>query len=285
MKFDRLFRRFIPSLSRLTFNYFFKLFSRAFDVLPAILFKECRDLPPNYLRIRVGVGNRLFSNQILHLSGSRHFWLYTLANRLWSFDSTIMDIGVGCGRFAQYLRDYEFLGSRFTGAYIGIDIDQEMLDWCEKHFDASRFRFHLSSDKSASYHNVGGGAGAYRIPEPDFSVDFVLSTSLYTHLLEPEMVNYTRETYRLLKPGGYFAAFCFCLDYPPPTMGDRHTFANRIGNAFVESMSQPEAAVAYTAKFLAGMVREAGFEDFRIVSSPNDWQPMIIGHKPLAASP
>ena len=174
------------------------------------------NLPPNYLRIRVGVGNRLFANQIIYLSGSRHFWLYTLTKGLWSSDSTIMDIGVGCGRFAQYLRDYDFLGNRFTGAYIGIDIDQEMLDWCNQHFD-SRFRFHLSTDKSASYHNTGSGIEAYRVPEPDSSIDLVFSTSLYTHLLEAEMINYTRETYRLLKPGGYFAAYCLCLkDYPPP---------------------------------------------------------------------
>jgi ubiquinone/menaquinone biosynthesis C-methylase UbiE len=280
MKIERLFRSVFPSLSKLTFNPFFKLFLRVFDFLPAILFKECRNLPPNHLRIRVGVGNRLFSNQIVYLSESRHFWLYTLSNGLWAFDSTIMDIGVGCGRFAHYLRDYSFLGSRFTGSYIGIDIDQEMLDWCRKHFDRARFRFHFSTDKSVSYHNTGSSSQTYQIPEPDSSIDFIFSTSLYTHLLESEMINYTHETFRLLKPGGNFAAFCFCMDYPPPTLGNRHTFANRVGNAFVESMSQPEAAVAYTAKFLFSMVQEAGFEDFRIVSSPGDWQPMIVARKP-----
>ena len=85
----------------------------------------------------------------------------------------------------------------------------------------------------------------YVLPIADESIDFGFSTSVFTHLLEPEMVNYYRESFRVLKPGGSMAMYCFSMDHPPPTFGDRHTFQFRIGNSYVESMAVPEAAVAY----------------------------------------
>jgi len=47
----------------------------------------------------------------------------------------------------------------------------------------------------------------------DDSVDFVFSTSLFTHLLENDLINYCREGYRVLKQGGSMAMYCFCINY------------------------------------------------------------------------
>lgn len=280
MEFDLLIRKFVPSTSRLTFNPLFKVFSNSFDILPRLMFSEFRALPPNHMRIRVGVGNRIFFNHARHHVGARSFFSYALDRGLCSLDSVIVDIGCGCGRYAQVMNDYKFKAETFTGRYIGVDIDEEMLRWCEQHLDAERFRFHLSSDKSASYFNEGSSSGPYVIPEPDESVDLVFSTSLYTHLLEEELINYTRESFRLLKPGAYMAANCFCLDHPPPTFGGRHTFAHQLGNAKVESLSQPEAAVAYTDEYLLGVARDIGFESCEILAGAGVPQPMLICHKP-----
>jgi len=282
--FDRVIRRFIPSLSKLTFNPFFKMVVNASDWPAKLIFPGFRKLPPNHLRIRVGVGNKLFNNQLKYLVDPNSFWIEQFAFQRICLNSTIIDIGSGCGRSAHVLRDYSSCMGSFSGTYIGVDIDAEMIAWCNAHFDSPRFRFLLSSDGSASYNRSAKSGSPYHIQEPDQIADLVFSLSLFTHLLEPEARNYMNESYRLLRPGGSIHHSVFCLDYPPPTYGTRHTFKHRIGNAHVESMAQPEAAVAYDEAFLLTLAKDAGFVDAKIHHRVGDWQPCIIARKPIDES-
>ena len=274
-------RKLFPSVSRLTFNPLFKATVNAFDVVPRLIYPEFRDLPPNHLRIRIGVGNRILNNQVHFLVHARDFWIFVFTEGLANAGSTIVDIGSGCGRWAHWLRDYNFRGRTFIGRYIGIDIDAEAIAWCEKHYDPEYFRFHHSTDASVSYHQDGEKDAHYRIPEPDETVDLVVSNSLLTHVLEAELENYIRESYRLLKPGGAMMHSHFNLDYLPASYGTRHTFQHTIGNARVESLEQPEAAVAYRTDFLFRLAREAGFKTSEIVFMPGgaQHQPMLLSKK------
>jgi SAM-dependent methyltransferase len=282
MSFDRAIRKIFPSTSKLTFNPLFKAVVNASDILPWLVFPEFRGLPPNHLRIRIGVGNRILNNQVHYLTHARDFWMFVFTERLAEAHSTIVDIGSGCGRWAHWLRDYNFRGRTFTGRYIGVDIDAEAIAWCEKHFDAERFRFHHSSHASVSYNQAGEAAAShYTVPETAGTVDLVVSNSLLTHVLEAELENYIKESYRLLKSGGAIMHSHFNLDYPPATYGTRHTFQHAIGNARVESMEQPEAAVAYRTDYLFKVCREVGFKDFSIVHMPGgaQHQPILLCKK------
>ncbi|HTT33678.1 MAG TPA: class I SAM-dependent methyltransferase [Methylomirabilota bacterium] len=279
MNLDRAVRRAIPSASRLTYNPIFKAVVDLFDWIPKLLFDEFSNIPPNHMRIRVGVGNRIFTNQVSYVSGGANFWMHVFHSGLCRLDSTIVDIGCGCGRYAHYLRDYRFKSERFSGKYIGIDIDDEMLAWCRKNFDPERFSFYRSNHASKAYRGMANGNSHYRLPVADASADFVYSTSLFTHLLETQLLNYMQESYRALKPGGHMAMYCFSMDHPPPTYGDRHTFRHQIGNAFVESQKIPEAAVAYREEFLLAGSREAGFRAADVCAAPGDWQPLLLCQK------
>ena len=201
ISFDRVVRKIFPSLSKLTYNWLFKLIVNQFDLLPRLLFRELRQIPPNHLRLRVGVGDRLFTNQISYFAGARNFWLATALEGLWDLDSTILDIGCGCGRYARHLHDLRHQNQRFRGRYIGIDIDEEMLNWCRRAFDAERFTFMDSTHSSKSYNVTSDNDEYYKIGLADQSVDFVYSTSLFTHLLEKQLINYIEESFRVLKPG------------------------------------------------------------------------------------
>lgn len=276
---EKTLRKFVPSVAALTYQPWFKIASRAFDVLPAMMFRELRGLPPNYMRIRIGAGNRLFSNQIMYLNGAKNFWYYMFAHGVVDTTSTVVDIGCGCGRYAHHMRDYVFKDETFSGRYIGIDIDQEMLEWCRTHFDAERFAFHHSTHQSKTYSNDSPGEKYYRVPMDDNSVDLVFSTSLYTHLLEDEIDNYTREAARILRPGGHMGMYVFSMDNPPPSFGSRHTFKHRMGAAYVESLACPEAAVAYDEAWLIESCRRAGFVDARIVTMKGEYQPMLLARK------
>lgn len=276
---DRKLRKIIPSLSLLTYKLPFKIFVNGMDILPNWLCPQFRKLPPNHLRIRVGVGNNLFANQHLYLS-THSFWTYCLTEKLVTLDSNIVDIGCGCGRFAHPLRDYNFKGSRFRGKYTGVDIDPELLQWCSENFDADRFQFAHSTHASKSYQQAGS-ATSYALPVESGSIDFIFSTSLFTHLLEPELRNYYEESFRALKPGGHMFMFCFCLDHPPSTMGTRHTFSHAIGNARVESLKVPEAAVAYSESFLVELAQSVGFRSAKMIglTSEDDLQAILVAEK------
>ena len=279
MNLDKAVRRVIPSASRLTYNSAFKVLVDSFDWIPKLMYEELSRIPPNHMRIRVGVGNRIFANQVVYLTGPKDFWMHAFHAGLCRLDSTIVDIGCGCGRYAHPLRDYRFKSERFSGKYIGIDIDEEMLGWCRRNYDPERFSFHRSSHASKAYRGLADGNSDYRLPAADESVDFVYSMSLFTHLLEVQLANYCRESYRILKPGGHMAMACFTIDHPPPTYGKRHTFKHRIGAACVESLAVPEAAVAYNEEFLLGVARELGFRSAAIQAAPGDWQPLLLALK------
>lgn len=279
MKLDKAIRSVIPSTSRLTYNPVFKAVVNSFDLLPKLVYEELSRIPPNHMRIRVGVGNRIFANQVVFVTGPKDFWMHAFHSGLCRLDSTIVDIGCGCGRYAHPLRDYRFKSERFTGKYIGVDIDEEMLEWCGRNFDAGRFSFHRSNHASKAYRGAENGNSHYHVPLADESADFVFSMSLFTHLLEEQLGNYCQESYRVLRSGGHMAMACFSMDHPPPTYGTRHSFRQRIGNAYVESLEVPEAAVAYEEKYLFAVAQAAGFRTAEILEAPGDWQPMLLCRK------
>lgn len=242
----------------LSHNRVFKKVVDGVDILPRLFFrKHFATLPPAHLRIRAGVGRAVLNHHVEHLHGVRQYWLYALSKGYFDMCSTILDIGCGCGRYAQYLRDYGLFDGKFQGSYIGIDIDEEAINWCNRSFD-SRFKFCLSTEK---YRLPSDNYTPYSLPVDNSSIDLVFSMSLYTHLLEEEMINCTRETHRVLKMGGYVNATFFSLDHPPPSYGGRHTFRHQIGNAYVELESHPEAAIAYREQFISRIFEEAGFKN------------------------
>ena len=278
---DRALRKLFPSTSKLTFNPLFRAVVNAADVIPRLVFPEFRALPPNHLRIRGGVGNRILNNQTHFLVHARDFWMFVFCEGIADMQSDILDIGVGCGRWAHWLRDYNFRGRRFGGNYVGIDIDAEAIEWCRKNYDAERFRFEHSSDASVSYNQATAARTPYRIPAADAAFDLVFSNSLLTHLLEGELENYLRESHRLLKAGGAMMHSHFNIEHPPATYGTRHTFQHRLGNALIESEAQPEAAVAYHTDFLFDLCRRIGFSACEIVHMPGgaQHQPILLCRK------
>jgi hypothetical protein len=129
------------------------------------------------------------------------------------------------------------------------------------------------------YVNSESGEDKYALPLTNGVADLVFSTSLFTHLLEDQLIDYCRESHRVLKLDAHMAMYCFCLDYPPPTFGDRHTFSHTIGNARVESIVLPEAAVAYSKEFLFRIAREAGFRTTEMLAGRDDLQPLLLCQK------
>jgi hypothetical protein len=60
-------------------------------------------------------------------------------------------------------------------------------------------------------------------------------------------------------------------------MSDRHTLSHKLGNVHVESLEQPEAAVAYNSEFVTNLAKEVGFT--RAAFRYEHAQPVLICRK------
>ncbi len=265
-KYDRIFRKFVPSVAKFSYNPFFMRAGDAIARVLALPFSELRELPPNHLRIRIGAGNRIFNGHVNFIEVSSRCWLTFLSRKYCTSSSDVVELGCGCGRVARAL-NVPWWDSWFEGTYVGVDIDNEMIEYCRNNFPAERFEFILSPHKSATYspHNLDVTSTTPSdlvIAEPN-SKDFVYSLSLYTHLLEAEVIDYLQQTYRILREGGIMYMTFFCIEYVE--LGRRWTFQHRRGNAYVESARYPEAAVAYHEAFMTELATNCGFREVTVV--------------------
>jgi SAM-dependent methyltransferase len=261
-KVIELARRIYPSNSLLSYNPVFKIAGNTVANILGAPFPEFRSLPPNHLRVRVGAGTRIVNNHAHHFQIGSQFWIECFAKGYLTSAADIVEIGCGCGRMAMHLN-----AEYFTGTYLGVDIDPEMIEYCRSHFAFPRFSFLLSPQTSSTYRGAGLAeqAGAFTIAQPQ-TRDFVFSTSLLTHLLETEMRFYLRESFRILRTGGMMVMSFFCLEHVEK--GNPWTFSHPVGNAFVDDPKFPEAAVAYRQDYLIGLAKELGFRDVMLSGRP-----------------
>jgi SAM-dependent methyltransferase len=273
-RFDRAIRRLVPSIGKISYNPLTKTIGDAIASALGLPFPELRELPPNHLRIRIGVGNRVLANHIHFLEMGNGAWLDFLSKGYCSSTSDVVELGCGCGRIARPLK-----GDWFQGTYVGVDLDDEMIAYCRGHFPNGKFRFVLSPHKSATYSPNGtvvanDDSQELKIADTN-SKDFIFSISLYSHLLEKEASDYLAESARILRKDGVMHLTFFCMEHVK--LGERWTFKHKIGNAFVENDRLPEAAVAYNEEHIKKLVREAGFVSVSI--TPRPVQSVLIARK------
>lgn len=120
----------------------------------------------------------------------------------------IVDVGCGIGRDAFQL--FDILGP--DGAYIGIDVTPDSIRWCSANITRRdpRFTFHHADAQNELYNPFGRGTSMdFAIPAADASVDRIFLSSVFTHILEDEVLHYMREFRRVLKPSGLVYASFF----------------------------------------------------------------------------
>ncbi len=270
---QRLVRRIVPSVVPLSHHKAVTVPLDLIDRTAARPFREFRALPPNRLRIRVGVGDRLLFNHPQFLTHGADLAIRIFALGLARFDSKILEIGCGCGRLAMALQHAD----AFVGSYTGTDVDAELVAWCDEHLGDERFRF-LHADVQNPLYNPEGSPGPYALPLDDESQQLVVSHSVFTHLLEDDIQRYLEESHRVLDTDGHAGMSVFCLDdlRDRGDLGGRWSFEHRIGCAYVENRRYPEAAVAYERGYLEETTRAAGFREASVQTSPSGRDPQSL---------
>lgn len=176
-------------------------------------------------------------------------------------DERVLDVGCGIGRMAIPLT--RFLSP--AGSYDGFDIVPQGIEWCNSRIAARHpnFRFQLADVHNPEY-NPGGRyrAAEYRFPFEAETFDFVFLTSVFTHMLPPDMERYLEEIARVLRPGGRCLITWFLMngeslqsvESGSADLDFRHDF----GDYRAVDGSVPEKAVAYAEHFVLDRYRRTG---------------------------
>jgi ubiquinone/menaquinone biosynthesis C-methylase UbiE len=122
----------------------------------------------------------------------------------------VLDIGCGIGRMAIPLTKY--LNEK--GSYDGFDIVKKGIDWCDKNISSryKNFSFTCVDLQNDLYKSNGDKASHFLFPYADSSFDFIILTSVFTHMMPDEIKQYCAEISRVLKSGGTCFATFFVLD-------------------------------------------------------------------------
>jgi SAM-dependent methyltransferase len=176
--------------------------------------------------------------------------------------ASVLDIGCGCGRMAVPLTRY-----LTSGSYRGFDIDPRGVAWCTKMVTPRfpNFRFEQADVYNKVYNQAGKHpASAYRFPYADRDFDFVCLTSVFTHMLWPDMANYLREIVRTLKPGGTCLCTYFLLDpHTEELLAAKKTdidFPVASDRCRLHRADKPEWAVAFDRAQVEQLMQELGLE-------------------------
>lgn len=175
----------------------------------------------------------------------------------------VLEIGCAIGRKALPLTRY--LDQH--GSYDGFDIVPVGIDWCRANITPQfpNFRF-AHADIINTLYNPRGSvpAAEYRFPYADASFDFAFATSVFTHMLAPELERYLAETARVLAPGARLLASFLLLDEE----AERGIASGKsmvspihpIGPSRVARADVPEAAAAYPIAHVRKVCRAHGLE-------------------------
>ena len=212
------------------------------------------DFPPADLRRYVGALRNF------EASGAEFAAYLKLIAKLQTHER-LLDIGCGCGTIALNLVDY----LESTGCYVGVDLDQSCVGWCQRKITPrnDRFKFECLDVRNDVYRPKGQHAAEdVVLPFDDGSFDVIVLKSVFTHLRLAEVDNYLKEISRLLAGGGRCLATFFLLDgvdEPAPDQG-----RPKIDMAFGDDQCRwqtlecPERAIAYKQSRITEMLSRHG---------------------------
>lgn len=176
-------------------------------------------------------------------------------------DARVLDPGCGLGRIAYALAHY--LSEQ--GRYEGFDVSAEAIALAKSIFAGKKnFSFQQVDLYNKMYNPDGKIRSAdFKFPFADQSFDFVILTSVFTHMLADDIRRYLAEISRTLDSGGRCFATFFAIDEMARKNLDAGRTHQKINHrlsehCYVENRSVPENAIAYDFLALSEMIAEAG---------------------------
>jgi len=162
----------------------------------------------------------------------------------------VFDFGCGCGRIARQLMLQEPPPRR----YVGVDIHQGMIDWCQENLTPAdpNFRFFHHDVYAPAYAPRNTLQLAQPFPVGDGEFSLVIAHSVFTHLYRTQTEFYLREVARILRPDGTAFTSWFFFDreaFPFLHEGPYSLFVSEV---------DPTQAVIYDREWFVDAVHQAG---------------------------
>lgn len=182
-----------------------RLIARKMVYLPADimhgLFSSAETLAPPRRLIYTGRGDFLRTGEL--------FLQDFISKNVIQKNSSVLDIGSGIGRIAIPLTDF-----LKEGRYEGFDIMKPGIEWCQKNITSRypQFNFTQVSLSNDLYRNSGESASQFVFPYANESFDLAIATSVFTHMVPEEVIQYMNEIHRVLKSGGHAYLTFFVLN-------------------------------------------------------------------------
>lgn len=163
----------------------------------------------------------------------------------------VLDIGCGIGRMAIPLTNY-----LKQGTYNGIDVVPKGIEWCSSTITKKypNFIFQLADVHNKTYNPHGTvKPSQYTFPFSDNAFDFILLTSVFTHLVPDDAFHYLDEISRMLKAGGRLFSSWFLLNAESVRLINEKKSSiafnfsyNKDPNILIADPTFPEDAIAYS---------------------------------------
>jgi len=208
----------------------------------------------------------------------------------------VLDVGCGLGRVARPL--VKHLSQ--DGSYCGIDVSKSSIDWCSENYAGySNFRFIHADVFNTEYNSKATVRAAdYRFPLEADSINFIFSTSLFTHLILKDANNYLSEMSRVLKPGGKMCNTFMLLDTISEPLARLKPTENALSPGFqyeIEGgltliLHNPEALISFYTNRIKALHTKHGLEIRDIKYGPwsgrsdnirTGYQDVVIAEKQL----
>lgn len=173
-------------------------------------------------------------------------------------DADVLDFGCGIGRMAIPLTQY----LSPAASYAGVDVSRQGIAWCRRRI--SRVYPGFSFSHIDYYNPLYNPAGkrtpwSHRLPFEPGSFDFVIATSVFTHLTRQEIKELLRQLAHLLRPGGRMFATFFVLD-----------------EVSVEAMRRGGARLAFKPRDNANTCEASGLPPRSAVAIRRDFLDLLI---------
>lgn len=172
-------------------------------------------------------------------------------------NARVLDIGAGIGRSAVALTSYLSKEAK----YLGFDPVATGIKWCQKNISPkfSNFEFRYIPLQNDLYQESGGQASEFTFPFEKESWDFVILTSVFTHMQPKEIAHYLSEIKGMLSTTGKVFATFFILD-ERKISNEKFTFPfEKEGYRLMDQKVQA-ANVALESTFLEKMISDAGLK-------------------------
>jgi len=193
-------------------------------------------------------------------TGKEFFRYFTELGNL-SKKENVLDVGCGCGRMAVPLTDY----LSEEASYCGFDIMTDSIRWCQKHISPKHPNFNfIRVDVFNKRYNPAGKVSAsnFKFPYQNDFFDFVLLTSVFTHMLPGDMEHYLSEIVRVSKAGSKSLITFFLLNRDSiELINDKKSTLDfqYIRNAYrTINDDEPEAAIAYDEAYIRSLYEKYG---------------------------